>query len=94
MTEIKVKTRSSNMGWHFKVTVSDEKGPAFYDVTMDKDFVTRIGSNIDPEKIIKKTFEFLLEKEPKEKILTEFDVAVVSHYFPDYIPELEKKLEF
>lgn len=92
--EIDIKTRASNMGWHFTVTVSDEKGPAFYTVTMDKDFVTRIGAQLDPETVIEKSFEFLLEKEPKESILKEFDITTISHYYPDFIPALEKKLIF
>lgn len=82
------------MGWHFSITITDEKGSGFYSVTMDKDFVTRIGASLQPEKIVEKSFEFLLEREPKENILAEFDITVISHYYPEFIPELEKKLIF
>lgn len=82
------------MGWHFAVSVSDEKSESFYNVTMDKDFVTRIGSTFQPEKVIEKSFEFLLEKKAKEEILAEFDITVISHYYPEFISELEKKLSF
>ena len=61
---------------------------------MDKDFVTRIGASLDPEKVVEKSFEFLLEREPKENILQEFDITVISHYYPDFISEIEKKLVF
>ena len=92
--DIKIKTRASNMGWHFSVTVTDQKGESFYNVTMDKDFVTRIGSNFHPEKVVEKSFEFLLEREPKESILQEFDITVISHYYPNFISELGKKLVY
>lgn len=82
------------MGWHFAVTVADEKGESIYNVTMDKDFVTRIGAELRPEKVVEKSFEFLLEKGPKEKILEDFDITIISHYYPEFISEIEKKLVF
>lgn len=80
------------MGWHFSVTVDDGKGQTNHNVTMDKDFIMRIGADFDPEKVVKKSFEFLLEREPKEAILGEFDITTISHYYPEFIPELEKRL--
>jgi hypothetical protein len=80
------------MGWHFIVTLSDETGDANYSVTMDKDFVTRIGAEFKPEKVVEKSFEFLLERQSKEKILAEFDITIITHYYPEFIGELEKKL--
>lgn len=82
------------MGWHFTVTITDEKGESLHNVTMDKDFVTRIGADLLPEKVVEKSFEFLLEREPKEKILQEFDLTIISHYYPEFISEIEKKLVF
>lgn len=92
--EINVKTRPTNLGWHFDVALNEPTGPTFFKVTMDKDFLTRIGANFHPEKVIEKSFEFLLEREPKEKILSEFDITVISNYYPEFIPELEKKLTY
>lgn len=92
--DIKVKERGTNMGWRFTVTLEDKGILSTHEVSMDKDFVMRIGSSYRPEKIIEKSFEFLLERKPKEEILQEFDISLISHYFPDFITELEKKLEF
>ncbi|MCH7641566.1 hypothetical protein IID22_05225 [Patescibacteria group bacterium] len=92
MTDIKIKSRTNNLGYHFNVEVVDEKGSTSHRVTMDRDFVTRIGANYEPEKVVKKSFEFLLAREPKEKILEEFDITIISHYFPDYITKLERML--
>ena len=89
---IKVKTVPTNLGWHFNVTLEEPNGPSFYKVSMDRDFLTRIGATFHPEKVVEKSFEFLLEREPKEKILQEFDIVSISHYYPEFIKELEKKL--
>lgn len=80
------------MGWHFVVTLTDEKGESNYNVTMGKDFVVRIGADFLPEKVVEKSFEFLLEKESKEAILQEFDITIISHYYPEFVTELEKRL--
>jgi hypothetical protein len=92
--DIRVKTIPTNLGWHFSVTINEPTGPSFYKVSMDKDFLTRIGAELHPEKVVEKSFEFLLEKEPKEKILQEFDIAEISTYYHEFIPELNKRLNY
>lgn len=94
MAEIHVTSRPSNMGWHFAVTVTDSKGQSTHNVSMAKDFLMRIGASHQPEKVVKKSFEFLLEREPKEAILQEFDITAISHYYPNFISELEKRLVY
>ncbi len=92
--DIQVKTRPTNLGWHFDVTLNDASGPSFYKVRMDKDFLTRFGADYKPEKVVEKSFEFLLEKEPKEAILAEFDIVEISHYYPEFVKELGKRMLF
>ena len=36
------------------------------------------------EELVRRSFEFLLEREPKESILSRFDLTVISRYFPEY----------
>ncbi|MEX0616193.1 MAG: hypothetical protein WD231_00095 [Candidatus Woykebacteria bacterium] len=93
MSKVKIKSRENNLGYHCTVEVTDDNGSASsHRVTMDRDFVIRIGAHFTPEKVVEKSFEFLLSKEPKEKILQDFDLTMIQHYFPDYIPALEKML--
>ena len=47
---------------------------------------------VGPEELIRKSFEFLLEREPKESILSRFDLSVISRYFPEYEREIRKQL--
>lgn len=44
------------------------------------------------EKLIKASFEFLLERESKESILSRFDLPVIEHYFPEYPRKVIAKL--
>ena len=38
----------------------------------------------DPTDLVRRSFAFLLEREPKESILREFDLTVIGRYFPDW----------
>jgi hypothetical protein len=41
---------------------------------------------------VRKSFLFLLEREPKESILRSFDLTVISRYFPEYEREITRRL--
>lgn len=43
---------------------------------------------ISPEELIQCSFEFLLDRESKESILSSFDLSVISRYFPEYSKEI------
>ncbi len=46
--------------------------------------VQRWGWGRTPEELVRRSFEFLLQRESKESILREFDLSVIQRYFPDY----------
>lgn len=46
-----------------------------------------------PERCIEAAFRFLLDREPKESILSQFDVTVISRYFPEFPRELPRYLQ-
>ena len=45
------------------------------------------------ENLIKVSFEFLLERESNNSILSQFDLKAISHYFPEYEKEIKKRLK-
>ncbi len=48
------------------------------------DYRDLTGGKVPREKLVEKSFEFLLEREPKESILRTFNLSVISRYFPEY----------
>lgn len=44
------------------------------------------------EEVVRESFRFLLEREPKESILSSFDLPMISRYFPEYQEELQQRL--
>jgi hypothetical protein len=78
---------------HFRVRVTEPGSESTHQVTADLKYCARfIGQAAQPEELIRKSFEFLLEREPKESILSCFDLSVISRYFPEYECEIKKRL--
>jgi hypothetical protein len=78
---------------HFRVRVNEAGSESSHQVTLNpKDCARFAGATAEPEELIRKSFEFLLEREPKESILSRFDLSVISRYFPEYEREIKKRL--
>ncbi|MFW5844355.1 MAG: hypothetical protein ACOCW6_10550 [Spirochaetota bacterium] len=77
----------------FTVTVSEGGGVSKHTVTLTDDYLRKLtGGNVDKETLIGKSFEFLLEREPKESILSSFDLPVIGRYFPEYEGQIGRML--
>ena len=70
------------------------KGQTRHSVRLtDRDFESLTnGRETTPEQLVRKSFEFLLERESKNQILRQFDLTVISRYFPEYPTEILKRL--
>ena len=42
-----------------------------------------------PVECVRTAFRFLLDREPKESILSTFDITVISRYFPSFEPDFD-----
>lgn len=69
----------------YQVTVVDGGGRTQHIVSVETSYRDHlVGEKIAVEQLVAKSFEFLLEREPKESILRQFDLRVISRYFPEY----------
>ena len=56
-----------------------------HEVTVTRAVLDRLAPDaVDPVNLVRRSFVFLLEREPKESILRSFDLSVIGRYFPDY----------
>ena len=77
----------------FLVRVSEANSESTHRVTVKQDDYDRLaGERVEPEELVRRSFEFLLEREPKESILSCFDLSVISLYFPEYEREIKLKM--
>jgi len=67
----------------FEVVVRVGQGESRHHVTMARETCDRLtAGKHTPERCLEAAFRFLLDREPKEAILSRFDVTVISRYFP------------
>lgn len=77
----------------FCVIVGEEQSETKYDVTMsESDYRRLTDGKVTPERCIQAAFQFLLDREPKESILSRFDVTLIPKYFPSFEREFGKYL--
>ena len=77
----------------FRVRVTEADSETTHNVTMSPaDYTKLANGKVEPEELVRRSFEFLLEREPKESILTRFDLSVISRYFPEYEKEIKRRL--
>jgi hypothetical protein len=77
----------------FEVLVREGNGETRHHVTISQETCGRLtAGEHTPERCLEAAFRFLLDREPKESILSRFDVTVISRYFPEFEQELPRYL--
>jgi hypothetical protein len=77
----------------FRVDVIEETTKSSHRVTLKAEDYTRLSAGkIEAREFVRKSFEFLLEREPKESILTRFDLMEIGRYFPAFEREIKQRL--
>ena len=86
MVEVKKKNEQE-----FVVTIEERGSTTEHAVTLDDGYYQNLtDGKITREEFVKKSFEFLLERESKESILSEFNLRVIKNYFPEFEGELKE----
>ncbi len=93
MANIDVQGTEARHGWRFKVTVADGKGQSVHDVALTRpDYERLVGREVLPAELVRESFAFLLEREPREAILAQFNLPVIGRYFPEFESEIRERL--
>jgi hypothetical protein len=72
----------------FKITIVSQNKTEHL-VELDDDYWGRLtNQKISKEELIRKSFEFLLERESNQSILSKFNLKDISKYFPEFEDEI------
>lgn len=72
----------------FHVTVNSSNTTE-HEVNVDPSYAQQLSKGkISTVELVKKSFEFLLERESNNSILRRFDLSVIGRYFPEYEREI------
>lgn len=95
MEPIQITSEQNNgRNWTVQVQIGEQSDTANnYTVRVDEEIYERLtGGLSSPGQLVEETFKFLLEREPKDSIMSNFDLDIVSQYFPDYESEIVARL--
>ncbi len=97
MSTIDVRCEAAGDGWQCRATVTDDRGSSVHVVRVPGAGALPVAVGPDPgpsdiERLVRETFTFLLEREPRTSILARFDLPVVERYFPEYPDEIQRRL--
>ena len=85
MARIDVTCQSGAADWSCEVDVAEGSSATRHRVSVAPGDLARLDPGAaDPTELVRRSFEFLLEREPKESILRTFDLTVIGRYFPDW----------
>jgi len=88
MADVTATRRTDGDPMRFDVTVREGDTTTEHEVTVSEADLERLGGGRSPEAFVRDCFAFLLEREPKESILTSFDVSVIGRYFAGFEREI------
>ncbi len=89
MTQIKVTSLGESK---YHVEVQEDGSTTKHEVTVTESDLKKYGNGVSAERLLKASFEFLLEREPKESILRTFPLPLIARYFPEYPTDIRARL--
>lgn len=91
MSKITVDCSLGDCGWMARVTVTDDLSSRLFEVSVSGAELSRLDPGAaEPADLVRRSFEFLLAREPKESILGSFGLSVIGRYFPEYEREIRR----
>ena len=74
----------------FDVSVQD-KVVTNHRVVVPSEYYKKLtGEKVSPEELVRRSFEFLLERESNSMILPSFELSLIGKYFPEYEESIKK----
>jgi hypothetical protein len=92
MSAIAVECSPVEGGWVACVTVTDHGASREFEVGVTDGELARLAPGAeDPTDLVRRSFEFLLAREPKESILSAFGLSVIGRYFPEFERDIRRR---
>lgn len=92
MSRIEIESMPGGSGWVVSVTVTDRGSSRDFEVRVSHDELARFEPGAsDATELVRRSFEFLLAREPKESILPSFGLSTIVRYYPEYEREIRRR---
>ncbi len=82
----------SSGGDVYRVVVTQAGRQTTHEVTVTPEDVARYAPGSTAQRLLEASFEFLLEREPRQSIMRSFELPIIGRFFGDYRDEMERRL--
>ncbi|MBS3813268.1 hypothetical protein KGY64_05535 [Candidatus Bipolaricaulota bacterium] len=73
--------------------ILDEESKTSHMVSVKNTTYNRLtAEEVSKRELVEESFRFLLEREPKESILSSFEIGTIERYFPEYPEQISERL--
>jgi hypothetical protein len=80
-------------GATYRVTLNHDGDMTTHIVSVWPSDIARYAPSATPEELLEASFEFLLERTPKESIRMQFELPVIERDFPDYLQAMDGRFQ-
>ncbi len=87
-----VSCQPNESGWQCSVTIGDDAGATMHEVSVDRETLADLAPGARPEELVRVSFEFLLEREPRDAIMSSFELPIIGRFFGDFRDEVRRRL--
>ena len=94
MIGIEVRCDATANGWSCTVRLRDgDRQVSSHVVGVRAEALRRLDPGAaDPTDLVRRSFVFLLEREPPASILRTFDLLEIGRYFPEYVATIRQRI--
>ena len=79
-------------GWRCSVVVGDDAAATEHTVEVDRETLDDLAPGATPEELVRESFAFLLEREPRDSIMRAFELPIIGRFFGDFPDEISRRL--
>jgi hypothetical protein len=89
--KVKISVQSAG-NTKYRVTIDQGSSKSTHEVGVSPLELAKYVGTATAERLVEASFEFLLEREPKESILRTFNLSDIETYFPEYANQIRQLL--
>ncbi|MDQ4034931.1 MAG: hypothetical protein M3153_03290 [Chloroflexota bacterium] len=90
--ELKVGCDPHDAGWRCTVVVGTDASATEHVVDVDRLTLDDLAPGSTPDELVRESFAYLLEREPRESIMRSFELPIISRFFGDYPDEISRRM--
>ena len=79
-------------GWRCIVRVGVDPQATEHEVLVDRDVLDRLAGGAQPDDLVRESFRFLLEREPRDSIMRSFELPIIGRFFTEYEDEIQRRM--